>query len=497
MRFRTQSGISPLESTADALVIFHFEDDTLSDTAQRLDAALDGSIAKMIESKEIKGSAGEVTGIHSLGRLAAARVFVAGLGKKSRFSSESLRRASGSALKALRKAGVATATVELPISEQSPAPELARAVVEGMALSAYSFNRYFSGDRPELKLESVTIVATNGDGLEHYVRVAEAMAAGANYARDLVNEPPNALNPEELANRARSLAAETGLIVEVFEPEELERRGMGAILAVGRGSHNPPRLIALHFHGDPERKHPTLGLVGKGITFDTGGISLKPGADMHIMKSDMGGAAAMIGAMHIIANLRPELNVTMLVATAENMPDGNAYRPGDIVRAMNGKTIEIQNTDAEGRLVLADALSYAVELKLSPIIDAATLTGACSVALGPWYSGLFANDDSVRDRLLTAAKTTGERLWPMPLDPDFRPLLDSSCADMRNIGGREGGAITAAMFLAEFAGDQPWIHLDIAPTAFADTDSDYYAKGLGTGHPARSLAQLALNIAAS
>jgi leucyl aminopeptidase len=497
MRFSAQAGGSLLESSANAVVVFHFESDALSDTAGRLDSALDGAIAKMLGSKELKGSAGEVTSIHTLGRLSAPRVFVAGLGQRSRFTAETLRRASGATLKALRKAGITSVAVELPDVEQISASELARAVVEGTLLAGYSFNHYFSGERPSLNLDSMTIISNTGDDPQPAIRVAEAMAAGANFARDLVNEPPNTLNPAELANRARAMAAETGLTVEVFEPEELERRGMGAILAVGRGSENPPRLIALHYHGDAGHRHPTLGLVGKGITFDTGGISIKPGADMHIMKSDMGGAAAMLGAMHAIANLRPALNVTMLVASAENMPDGNAYRPGDILRAMNGKTIEIQNTDAEGRLVLADALSYATELGLSPIVDAATLTGACSVALGPFYSALFSNDDTARDHLLAASKTAGERLWPMPLDSDFRPLLDSSCADMRNVGGREGGAITAAMFLAEFVGEQPWIHLDIAPTAFADTETDYYAKGLGTGHPARSIAQLALDLAVS
>jgi leucyl aminopeptidase len=312
-----------------------------------------------------------------------------------------------------------------------------------------------------------------------------------------VNEPPNVLNPLELTLRAHALASEKGLVIEVFDTDEMRRRGMGALLAVGAGSDTPPRLIVLHYRGDPDRAKPTLGLVGKGITFDTGGISLKPGADMHIMKSDMGGAAAMLGALHAICELKPRLNVTVIVATAENMPDGKAFRPGDIVRAMNGKTIEVQNTDAEGRLVLADALSYAEELKLAPIVDAATLTGACSVALGPYYSAIFSNDDTVRDRLLAASSTAGERLWPMPMDPDYRTLLDTSCADMRNVGGREGGAITAATFLSEFVGEQPWAHLDIAPTAFADNESDYFAKGLGTGHPVRSLVQFALDLAAS
>ncbi|MDB5075465.1 MAG: leucyl aminopeptidase [Chloroflexi bacterium] len=497
MRIDAQSGGSIGDARVDCIVVTHFEGDSLSSSAAAVDAALGGVLTAMIERKEIKGSLAETTSIQTLGRLPASRVIVAGLGKRTRFTPEALRRAAGASAKGLRKAAVASAAFELPAVDGSSAPELARAVVEGLLLATYSFNLYFSSERPALRLEHVTLIAPDGTSIDAGIRLGEVMAAGTNYARDLINEPPNVLNPAEMAKRAQSMAAEKGLTSEVFGPDELERRGMRAILAVGRGSANEPRLIALQYKGDPDGKHPTLGLVGKGITFDTGGISLKPGADMHLMKTDMGGAAVMLGAMHAIAELRPNVNVTMLVASAENMPDGTAYRPGDILRAMNGKTIEVQNTDAEGRLVLADALSYATELGLAPIVDAATLTGACSVALGPFYSGLFSNDDVTLERLVAASKTAGERLWPMPMDPDFRPMLDSSCADMRNVGGREGGAITAAMFLAEFVGEQPWAHLDIAPTAFADNESDYYAKGLGTGHPVRSLVQLALDIAAS
>ncbi len=495
MRIDTQQGGAIVHAALDAIVVFHFEDEPLSAPVAQLDAALRGAISAMVGRKELKGSAGEVTSILTLGTLPTERVVIAGLGKRARCSAETVRRAMGKATKLLRHAGHSSVGIEIAANGTVTAEEAARAATEGLLLAAYSFDSYFSSERPLLRLEQVTLFGPAETDLGPVIRVAEAMMAGTNYARDLVNEPPNVLNPAVLAHRAGILAADKGLQIEVFEPEELRRRGMNALLAVGSGSATPPRLIALHYRGDPEGKHPTLGLVGKGITFDTGGISLKPGADMHIMKTDMAGAGAMLGAMHAIADIEPVLNVTVLVATAENMPDGAAYRPGDILRAMNGKTIEIQNTDAEGRIVLADALSYAVELGLSPIVDAATLTGACGIALGPYYSGLFSSDDRTRDGLLAASKLTGERLWPLPMDPDFRTLLDTSCADMRNVGGREGGAITAAMFLAEFAGDRPWAHLDIAPTAFADTESDYYAKGLATGHPVRTLVQFALDLA--
>ena len=497
MRIDAQRGGAIVDAALDAIVLFHFEDEALSAPVATVDSALHGAISAMVGRKELKGSAGEVTSILTLGALPAARVVVAGLGKRAKFSSEAVRRASGKVAKLLRKAGLLSAGIEVPAFEAVTAEEATRAVSEGILLATYSFDAYFSSERPQLRLERVTLFGPADADLEPSIRLAEAMMAGTTYTRDLVNEPPNVLNPAELARRAEALAKEKALQVEVFEPDELRRRGMNALLAVGSGSATPPRLIALHYRGDPEGKHPTLGLVGKGITFDTGGISLKPGADMHVMKTDMAGAAAMLGVMHAIADLEPALNVTVLVATAENMPDGASYRPGDILRASNGKTIEIQNTDAEGRIVLSDALSYAVELGLSPIVDAATLTGACSVALGPYYSGLFSNDEKTRDGLLAASKLTGERLWPMPMDPDFRAGLDSSCADMRNIAGREGGAITAAMFLAEFAGEGPWAHLDIAPTAFADNESDYFGKGLATGHPVRTLVQFALNIASS
>ena len=495
MQFGIQRGGQIAETAAEALVLGVYEDGDLSPTVGRVDQALGGAIAASRERKELKGKVGESLSLLTLGALPAARVVLVGLGNRAQFTPETARRAAAAGARALERARATRAIFELFAGAGSSPEQIARAMVEGIGLVTYRFDRYLSGERPAPSLAEVQLVGPEGADLRDAVQVGEIMVRATNYARDLVNEPPNVLNPAELARRAGDLAAEKGLAIKVFEPEEMSRRGMGALLAVGQGSENPPRLIVLRYQAQGAGSKPTLGLVGKGITFDTGGISIKPGADMHIMKTDMGGAGAMLGAMYAIAELKPALNVTMIVASAENMPDGKAFRPGDILRAMNGKTIEIQNTDAEGRLVLADALSYAVELGLAPIVDAATLTGACSVALGPYYSGFYASDDATRDALLSAARTAGDRIWHMPLDPDFRPLLDSSCADLRNIGGREGGSITAAMFLKEFVGEQPWGHLDIAPTAFADNEMPYYAKGLATGHPVRALAQLALDLA--
>jgi leucyl aminopeptidase len=495
MQFTLSVGGHATDIDAEALVLGVYDGDEQSAALAEADAALGGVLREMRARKEIKGKVGEAISVPTLGRMRAGRLILVGLGKEEQYNAEIARRATAAAAKALDRAGIERAVFELFGTGIVAPASAARAMVEGLLLTTYRFNRYRSEERAEPRLQEVLFLGVDGGELRAATRAGEAIAAGANLARDLANEPPNVLTPEALARRSQQMAAEQGLEVEIFDPEELARRGMGALLAVGQGSENPPRLIILRYMGDAANARPTLGLVGKGITFDTGGISLKPGADMHIMKTDMGGAAAVIGAMRAIAELKPALNVVCIVASAENMPDGRAFRPGDILRAMNGKTIEVQNTDAEGRLVLADALSHAVALGLAPIVDVATLTGACSVALGPFYSACFANDDRAREQVLEAARRAGERLWPLPLDADFRPLLDSSCADMRNVGGREGGAIIAAMFLKEFVGTQPWAHLDIAPTAFADTEMHYYAKGLATGHPVRTLAQLALDLA--
>jgi leucyl aminopeptidase len=480
---------------ADIGIIGLFEDEGISAGARGADAALGGLLTTMYERKELTGKAGEVVAVHTLGRLPVARLVLVGLGKPNAFTPEVARRAAGTAAKTFDKAQAKQITVALLGEGRAPAGDLVRAVVEGVMLATYRFDQYRSTPRPSAALERLTILVPEDGRVDGAIALGTAVAAATNFARDLANEPPNVLSPAELARRAEVMAEAVGLSIEIFEPVELTRRGMGALLAVGQGSENPPRMIIVHYRGDAEGTRPTLGLIGKGITFDTGGISLKPGADMHLMKTDMAGAAAMLGAIQAIATLRPALNVTAIVASAENMPDGKAFRPGDILRAMNGKTIEIQNTDAEGRLVLADALSYAVELGLEPIVDAATLTGAMNIALGPFYAGLFTNADTVREQVLAAARTAGERIWPMPLDPEYRPMLDSSCADLRNVGGREGSAIIAATFLQEFVANQPWAHLDIAPTAFADNEAPYLAKGLATGFPVRTLVQLALDLA--
>ena len=313
-----------------------------------------------------------------------------------------------------------------------------------------------------------------------------------NFARGLVNEPANRLTPLGMADAARKMAAEFGLECEVLDRDAMEKLGMGSLLGVALGSAEPPVLIVLRYRPATPQGSAHLGLVGKGVTFDTGGISIKPSEGMEKMKYDMAGGAAMIGAMRAIAQLRPAIAVSAFVPCVENMPGSRAQRPGDIVTAMNGKTIEVINTDAEGRLILADALTYARRQGCTHLVDAATLTGAVAVALGHLNVGLFASEDAMRDRLLAASRAEGERMWLLPLEDDYKEYLKSAFADIANVGGRWGGAVTAAVFLKEFAEDTPWVHLDIAGTAWLDESKPYLAKG-PTGLPVRTLVRLAMD----
>jgi leucyl aminopeptidase len=320
-------------------------------------------------------------------------------------------------------------------------------------------------------------------GIERGRIIAEA----ANRARDMVNEPSNFMTPTDMAEAARKLAGEYGLGIEVFDRDKMEELGMGGLLGVSRGSQQPPRFIILTYKGRPSDDI-DLALVGKGITFDSGGIDIKPSERMHEMKGDMAGGASVMAALTALAQLKPKINVTGLIPATENLPSGNAMKPGDIISAMNGKTIEVLNTDAEGRLILADALSYAKKLGARAIIDIATLTGACHVALGDVCSGAFTNDQRLADRLIAAGRETGELLWQLPMYDEYKEQLKSDIADIKNIGGRYGGAISAAKFLAEFIDGTPWVHLDIAGTYYTDREKGYIVKG-ATGIPVRTLVE--------
>jgi len=458
-----------------------------------VDQALDGAISRLIAEGEIKGKLSEVTIIHTLGKIAPARVVVVGLGKQEGFNLDKIRAVAAGALKRLRRIGierVTTITHGAGIAGLEP-EKAAQALVEGSILGLYEFRKHMTKEREFGEVKELVIVERDESkipALERGCTVGRVMAEATNFARDMINEPGNYMTPTDMAETAKKVAQDWSLEYEVLEREQMQELGMGALLGVAQGSRQPPKLIRLTYRGGREK---TLGMVGKGITFDSGGISIKPAQGMAEMKGDMAGGAAVIAAMRAIGELKPAVNVTALVPATENLPDGAALKPGDIIRAMNGKTIEIDSTDAEGRLTLADALCYARKLGLSPLVDVATLTGACRVALGPVCTGAFANNQELVDSVIAAGEEAGEKIWQMPMYEEYKELNKSDCADIKNSGGRNGGAITAAQFLAEFSEDTPWVHLDIQSTSFAEKEGAYTPKG-GTGVMVRTLVSLAL-----
>ncbi|HEX6800170.1 MAG TPA: leucyl aminopeptidase [Ktedonobacterales bacterium] len=508
---KTQAAVEVRVSTrdvqqydGDAVAVGVFSGDTaLQGPAAALDEALAGVIARLRASGEITGASGEVTLVHTLGKIEPDRVVIVGLGPRKQFSADRVRKVAAIATRALRKAGAKRVGLALAWAESGiNLAQAARAATEGALLGLYAFNEYKhpgkgageEGAQPRRRIESLTIL---GRGREPALRAAvergRILAEAQNFARDLGNEPPNVLTPTEMAERARRMAAEMGLECEILGPEQMRERGMGALLGVAAGSAQEPRFIVLRHQGTAAGE-PGPAFVGKGITFDTGGISIKPAAGMEAMKMDMCGAAAVIGAMRAIAQLKPPINVTGIVPTTENMPGGNAYRPGDILTAFNGKTIEIVNTDAEGRLALADGISYAVQHHLAPIVDAATLTGACVIALGHVRAGLFSNDEALQRTVIAASEVAGEKLWPMPMDAEYEQQIRSDVADVKQTGGRPAGAISAAKVLQSFTSATPWAHLDIAGVNAREKREPEGEPG-ATGFGVRTFVEIATQLA--
>jgi len=485
-----------VDSTAPALVVaVPSGEASLDRDAAAVDAALDGLISHLRTNGEVKGKPGETHVLHTMGRLPAARVVLIGVGDPAALTVTDLRRAAAAAARAVRKAGLSSFATSL-YGGNLGGILAAQALVEGTVLGLYRFDAYRAAD----DIGTVGALTVLGGEVarveaEEGVRRGREIAEGVTLARDLINEPPNVLTPTALGRRAQALAEEQGLDCEVLDRAAIGALGMNALLGVAEGSDEPPAFIVLRYGPEGAGSAP-VGLVGKGITFDSGGISIKPAQDMHQMKGDMGGAAAVLGAMRAIAGLKPDIAVTALVPTTENLLGGRAQVPGDVVRALNGVTIEVINTDAEGRLILADALSYAVREGYAPLVDVATLTGAANVALGPFYSAVFANDDATAAEVLDAATEAGEKMWRMPLDPAYEDLIKSDVADIKNSAGRAGGSITAAMFLQHFVGETPWAHLDIAPTSWSDKDEGEQTKG-GSGVAVRTLVALVEDLAAS
>jgi leucyl aminopeptidase len=482
------------QGSSDLLVIPAFEQDDLSDLAG-LDAATGGEVSRALASGEFRGKLYELF-FTPAGREGwnARRVVLVGAGPRKDFTTERLRRIATTAGLAARQRRVATVALLYRAHERIDASLAAQVLAEGLVLANYNGASYKTGDEPRGWIDAAQVVVPSGaKTLEEAVERGRVLGECSNLARELANEPSNTLTPRVFADRAAALARAAGLTVDILDVKKIEQLGMGLLLGVARGSVEPPYVIVIRHEPKGAPKSPVLGLVGKGITFDTGGISIKPAENMDRMKDDMAGGAAVLGATIAAARLNAPVRIVTVIPTTENMPSGTAIKPGDIVRGASGTTVEVLNTDAEGRLVLGDGVWYVQQLGATHLVDVATLTGACIVALGKSTNGLFGNNDAWRDAVLRASERAGDRSWPMPTYADYFEQLKSEIADFTNTGGRPAGAITAALFIQEFVKDRPWAHLDIAGTAWADEPKPYQPKG-ATGVAVRTLAELALDV---
>jgi leucyl aminopeptidase len=491
MEIRTIAGeITKIETGA--IIVNCFEDEKqLDGDAAAVDAVLNGAISQLVKQGDIKGKLNEITLLHSMGKLPTGRVVITGLGKKAELTLDKVRGAVGETCRYLRQKGVDRTASGLQGAGVNgiKMENTVQAITEGAMLGLYAFRKHITKkENSYTEVKEFTIVGREENTFEKAISRGRIIAEAVNWARDLVNEPSNFMTPADMAEAARKIAGDYGLKIEVLEKPQMESLGMGALLGVAQGSQQPPRFIILSYQGK-EPDEVDVALVGKGVTFDSGGIDIKPYEGMHEMKGDMAGGASVLGTLMAVARLKPGMNVTALVPATENMPSGTAQKPGDIVTAMNGKTIEILNTDAEGRLILADALSYARKIGAKTIIDVATLTGACRMALGTICTGVFTNNQALADKLIAAGNEVGELAWQLPMFEEYNEQIKSDIADVKNIGGRYAGAITAAKFLAEFINGTPWVHLDIAGTSETDKDKGYQIKG-ATGVPVRTLVNL-------
>ncbi len=480
------------EKQASACVIVGvYEKGKLSAAAQRIDQAAAGRLARIVQRGDLEGKLGQTLVLYDMPNVAAERVLLVGLGEEKDFDESQYRQASAKAAAAANERGCADACTyltELPVGQRDFAWK-ARQAVEITQATAYRFDRLKSKTTPERAVQKLALFAANGEhaAAERAMREGQAVALGVSLVKDLGNLPPNICTPAYLAEQALGLQKDYGVKTTVLEVGDMEKLGMGALLAVARGSRQPAKLITIEYNGGPAGAAPVV-LVGKGVTFDSGGISIKPAANMDEMKYDMCGAASVLGTLKAICELKLPLNVVGVIPATENLPDGNATKPGDIVKSLSGQTIEILNTDAEGRLILCDALTYAERYNPAVVIDIATLTGACVIALGAHPSGLLSNDDALSATLVETGKRTQDRVWPLPLWEDYQKQLDSNFADMANVGGREAGAITAACFLSRFTKKFKWAHLDIAGTAWKTGKE----KG-ATGRPVPLLTQFLID----
>jgi leucyl aminopeptidase len=487
------STASPAKVRADLLVLPVFEGPEAGPGMAEVGKALRIDLLKTYRANKLKGKRGEALTVPTLGKLPASSLLLLGVGKRGNGGPDALRRAMGRA--APRVARFARVATTFHQAADAPVESAVQATVEGILLGSYRFDRYKTNSSDEAPaLREVALLAVDradADAARRGIERAEVVAEAVSWARDMVNTPAIDATPAFLAAEAERMAKEVGLEVKVWNKEQLERGGFGGILGVGRGSENTPRLIELRYRGNGTKR--PIGLTGKGVTFDSGGLSIKDAQGMETMKCDMAGAAAMLAVMRAVARLKPKVDVIAAIPSSENLPDGSAIRPGDVLTHRGGKTSEVSNTDAEGRLILADSLAFLAEQKPRVIIDAATLTGACMIALGSEIYGAIGNDRELIQDVLDAGRAEGEPGWELPLWEGYRKDIDSTVADVRNIGStRWGGAIHAALFLREFVGDTPWVHLDVAGTAFADKVGDYWPKG-ATGSPVRTVIRYILD----
>jgi leucyl aminopeptidase len=481
----------------EALVTYVFDDNEgPQGRALELDQFTGGLLSRLNKSGELTGKSLETTLIHAPAGLKAARLLLVGAGKREQFTSATLRKLAGVALRYLKNRAVHNFVFVL--REGGVTEENAQAVVEGFLTADFETDKYKTDKKKDKFIDNAAIAGFAGAEkamVEKGMTRGRVIGEAQNFTRDLVNEPSNKLTPKVLAEKAEAMAKEAGLAVEVLDEKKIVDLKMGALLSVAQGSVEPPRMIVLTYTpANVKAGAPVVGLVGKAVTFDTGGISIKPADGMEKMKYDMAGGATMIGIMKALAALKPGVKVICVVPATENMPGGKAQKPGDIQTAMSGKTIEVLNTDAEGRLILADAVHYAKQLGATHLVDAATLTGAIVVALANVNVGVFGSDQAWTDKLLASAKEAGEKMWQLPMDDEYREFIKGSFADIQNIGsGKGGGSITGAWFIREFAGDTPWIHLDIAGTAWNDDAKAWLAKG-PTGVGLRTLVKLVMSL---
>ena len=489
-----------VKESVDVIVLMLYEDKAaLQGTAAVIDKALDGAVTALFQDGEFSGKSKQQSVLHAHGRLQAKKVVLIGLGNPDKLTLEGFRQAAGSAAQYSRGLGASTVATTIEGAERAhlPLSDAAQALVEGMVLALYRFDKFRTVEQDRQEITAVRLVATNRQqarALQQGAETGRVLAESTNFARSLVNHPANEMTPTMLADEARQMAKECDLKCEILDRKDLEKLRMGLLLGVAQGSEQPPKFIILEHRGG-KKSQSNIVFVGKGITFDSGGISIKSAEGMERMKYDMSGGAAVLGALRAAALLKVPQNIIGLIPATENLPSGKATKPGDVHRAMNGKTAEIINTDAEGRLILGDALAYAARYKPIACIDLATLTGACVVALGHEAIGMMGNDEgeALMDRLRRAGTYTGERVWQLPLWDEYLEHVKSDVADVKNVGmGRAAGTIAGAAFLMKFVDGYPWVHLDIAGTAWADREQPYKTKG-GTGVGVRLLTQMLLD----